>query len=468
MVKKLNIQDKLSGNNLCMPTLDSMERIKGFREVELGLSREHAIQEATRCLQCKSASCVAGCPIRVNIPEFIGALADEELSRAALILQRGNPFPSSCGRVCPQETQCEAKCILAKADAPIAIGALERFVADWTLDNEIEIGTGLRSAASGKKVAVIGSGPAGLTTAAELVLKGHSVKIFEALDGSGGVLLLGIPEFRLPKRIVIAEISRLLSLGVKIECNVDVGKTVTMHELYKEYDAIFVGNGAASILKPGIPGEALEGVYSAKEYLARTNLAWINQRINGLSHSILGRKVIVIGGGNTAIDCARVVRRLGGELVRIVYRRSEEEMPARLKEIMHAKEEGIELITLSSPVRILGDSEGRVTSVIFRKMELGEYDTSGRRQFYPIEGELIRMDSDLVIYALGTVAVPIMTDLWPAKKHGNKIVVYETGETEISGIYMGGDNIRTNGTVAQAIADGKKAASAIHTFFAPK
>lgn len=464
MVKKLNFQDKLPGSNLWMPTLDTMERNEGFREVELGLSREQAIEEATRCLQCKSASCVAGCPIRVNIPEFIGALADEELSRAALILQRGNPFPSSCGRVCPQETHCEAKCILAKADAPIAIGALERFVADWALDNEVEIGTGLRRAASGKKVAVIGSGPAGLTTAAELALKGHSVKIFEALDGSGGVLLLGIPEFRLPKRIVIAEISRLLSLGVKIECNVDVGKTVTMHELYKEYDAIFVGNGAASILKPGIPGEALEGVYSAKEYLARTNLAWINQRINGLSHSILGRKVIVIGGGNTAIDCARVVRRLGGELVRIVYRRSEEEMPARRKEIMHAKEEGVELITLSSPVRILGDTEGRVTSVIFQKMELGEYDTSGRRQFYPIEGELIRMDSDLVIYALGTVTVPIMADLLPARKQGNKFVVYETGETEISRIYMGGDNIRTSGTVALAIADGKKAASAIHSF----
>jgi len=445
-----------------------MERINGFREVELGLSREQAMQEANRCLRCKSASCVAGCPIRINIPEFIGALADEELYRAAHILQRSNPFASSCGRVCPQETQCEARCILAKAGTPIAIGALERFVADWALDNKVEIGTGLRRAASGKNVAVIGSGPAGLTAASELALKGHSVKIYEALDDSGGVLLLGIPEFRLPKRIVIAEISRLLNLGIKIECNVFVGKTVAMSELYKEYDAIFVGNGAASIIKPGIPGEALKGVYSAKKYLASTNLAWINQRINGLSHSLLGKKVTVIGGGNTAIDCARVARRLGGDQVRIVYRRSEAEMPARLNEIMHAKEEGVELTTLSSPVRILGNAKRRVTSVICQKMELGKYDTSGRRRFYPIEGELIRMDSDLVIYALGTVAVPIMTDLWPARKRRNKIVVYETGETEISGIYMGGDNIRTNGTVAQAIADGKRAASAIHTFFALK
>jgi len=462
-VNQFMLQEKTSVINLVMPTLDPLLRINSFSEIELGLTIDQAIEEANRCLHCKSASCIAGCPIRANIPEFIAALADGEISHAAQILYCCNPFPSTCGRVCAQELQCEARCILASTKAPIAIGSLERFVADWALDNGVKIGPALRRASTGKNVAVIGSGPAGLTVAAQLALMGHSVKILEVLDESSSILLLGIPEFRLPKRTVIAEMSRLLDLGVKIECNVVSGKTVTMQELYKEYDAIFVGNGAASIVKPGIQGETLNGVYSAKEYLSRTNLTWLNQRTTGFSPLIQGRKVTVIGGGNTAIDCARVARRLGGHQVRVIYPRSKAEMPARTKEIMYAEEEGVELVTLSSPVRIIGDVEGRVTALIYQKMELGDHNTSDRSQFHPVEGELTRIDTDLVIYALGTVAVPVVTEMLPVREC-EKIVFYESGETEMSQIYMAGDNIRTNGTVIQAIANGKRAALAIHAY----
>lgn len=461
MFNQIRFKVNTSVSNMVMPTLNPLVRISSFNEVELGLTREQAIDEANRCLHCISAFCVAGCPIRVNIPEFMGALAVGELSRAAQILYRCNPFPSTCGRVCPQESHCEASCILAKTGEPIAIGSLERFVADWAIDNDVEIGTGLRRAASGKKVAVIGSGPASLSAAAELALKGHSVKIFEVPDEGSSILFLGIPEFRLPKRTVIAEISQLLNLGIKIECNVVFGQTITMHELYKEYDAIFIGNGTAPIVKPGILGETLNGVYSAKEYLVRAGHTWLNQRDESLIPLIQGKKIAVIGGGNMAIDCARVARRLGAHQVRVIFHRSKAEMPARIKELTYAEEEGVELVTFSSPVRIVGDVEGRVTALICQKMEFCEHNALSLRQFYPVEGELTRIDTDLVIYALGTFAVPVVAEKLSADKCG-KLVVYESAETETSQMYMACDNIRTNETVIQAIANGKRKALAIH------
>jgi len=454
--------------HLKIPRLSVTERISTFEEVELGLTEEQAIQEAGRCLKCKCAPCVSACPVKVSIPDFISVLAEGDLLRAVHILRRTNPFSAVCGRICSQEQQCESKCILRFHGAPIAIGALERFVADWALENADKAGAELLHAPTGKHVAVIGGGLAGLSAAADLAIWGHQVKIYEALHDTGGVLFSGIPEFRLPWKIVSGEIARILSLGVRVECNVPVGKMVSFNRLYAEYDAVFLANGAGSSVSPGIPGQGLRGVYSAREFLACANKVKSGHEAYGFQPIIRGKNVTVIGGGNTAMDCARVARRLGAERISVVYRRGESDMPARVKEIEQAKEEGVDVLTLLSPVEVLGDEACRVKGLLCQQMKTGEIDPSGRRISVPVRDSLHEVETDMVIYALGTFLNPVMADLLPVQEQGgiSTFVVHANGSTNIPRIFVGGDNIRKCGTAALAIADGKRAAGAIHSFLA--
>lgn len=449
-----------------MPELDAGRRIRSFDEVNTGLTEQQAVTEARRCLQCKSRACVEGCPVRVDIPPFIDAVANGDFSRAAEILLRDNALPAVCGRVCPQEVQCESRCVLGVKGEPVAIGYLERFVADWALENGVAQGIADPAETSGKSVAVIGCGPAGLTAAAELALRGHSVKIFEALHDTGGVLRYGIPEFRLPKEIIDIEVARLLKLGVDIECNVIVGKTVTLRALREEYDAVFIGNGAGLPVMMGIAGENLKGVYSANEYLTRVNLMGAGQSEECATPILTGRNVAVIGGGNTAMDCVRVARRLGAERAMLVYRRSEAEMPARREEIKHAKEEGIEFLFLTSPLEVLGNREGWATGLRCQKMELGEADASGRRKPIPVEGEELVLAADVVINALGTRANPVLTAAEPelALNRWKNIETDDRGATSLPSVFAGGDIVRGGATVILAMGDGKSAAGSIAEF----
>ncbi len=466
MGNKLTPKERLAIGRVHMSERDPNKRSRTFDEVNLGLSLEEAMREAQRCLQCKTRQCMAGCPVRVSIPEFINALAEGDLPRAAEILLRDNALPAVCGRVCPQETQCEAMCVYKAKGEPVAIGYLERFVADWAMAHDAELTYEPFPPATGKKVAIIGSGPAGLTAAGELARKGHQVTIFEALHETGGVLRYGIPEFRLPNAIIDNEVERLLAMGVVIECNVIIGKTLTLEQLREEFDAVFIGNGAGLPVMLKVPGENLKGVYSANEYLTRVNLMGAGRIPDASTPIIHGKRVAVIGGGNTAMDCVRVSKRLGADRSMIVYRRSEEEMPARDEEIKHAKEEGVEFIMLTAPVEITGDDHGWVASMRCRKMELGAPDESGRRRPVPIAGSDYEIRVDVVVNAVGTRANPLLTATAPdlvLNKWGN-IVIDDNGTTSIRGVYAGGDIVRGGATVILAMGDGKEAAAAIDRY----
>lgn len=468
MKTKLTPKERMQIKRVVMSAQDADERSHNFKEVNLGLTLEQAQREAQRCLDCKHKPCVTGCPVQVSIPEFVTALATGDLPTAAKYLKGDNALPAVCGRVCPQEEQCEAKCVHAAKGESVAIGNLERFVADWALANVDQVEKPEVAAETGKKVAVIGCGPAGLTAAGELRKMGHAVTIFEALHDTGGVLRYGIPEFRLPKSIIDIEVKQLVEQGVEIECNVIIGKTLTLDQLKEQFDAVFIGNGAGLPIMLNIPGENLKGVYAANEYLTRVNLMGAGQSENAHTPIIKGKNVAVIGAGNTAMDCVRVARRLGAERAMIVYRRSETEMPARLEEIQHAKEEGVELVLLTSPLGIKADDDGWCSALSCQKMELGEPDDSGRRRPIPIEGEVYDLDADVVVNALGTQANPILTAAAPElelNRWGN-IVADETGTTNLPGIFAGGDIIRGGATVILAMGDGKCAAAAIDEYLA--
>ena len=391
-----------------MPSQEPDVRNKNFNEVALGYTEEVALDEAERCLGCKKPTCVAGCPVNINIPEFISHIKEKDYEGAYQEISKDSSLPAVCGRVCPQETQCEQLCVRGKKGDPVGIGRLERFVADWHNENVSD--KPKKPASNGKKVAIIGSGPAGLTCAGDLARKGYDVTVFEALHLAGGVLVYGIPEFRLPKAIVQKEINTLKELGVKVETDVVVGRTITIDELMKEkgFNAVFIGSGAGLPKFMRIPGENLKGVYSANEFLTRINLmkAYKDDSSTPIMHP---KHVAVVGGGNVAMDAARCSKRLGAD-VTIVYRRTDEELPARREEIEHAKEEGIEFHLLTSPIEIKGDDDYMVNSIVCQKMELGEPDDSGRRRPVPIEGETETLDVDCVIMALGTNPNPLIKD----------------------------------------------------------
>jgi len=453
-----------------MAELPADERSRNFEEVNLGLSADQALDEARRCLQCKNRACVAGCPVGVSIPEFIDALANDDLPRSVQILRGDNALPAVCGRVCPQETQCEALCVRGIKGEAVAIGFLERYVADWAMHHPDRLLRDQAPAATGKSVAVVGCGPAGLTAAGELARQGHAVTIFEALHDTGGVLRYGIPEFRLPKEIIDQEVAILSDLGVTIECNVIIGKTLTIKELQNEFDAVFIANGAGLPTMLGIAGENLKGVYAANEFLTRVNLMEAGRREDSSTPIIKRREVAVIGGGNTAMDCVRTARRLGAERAMIVYRRSETEMPARVEEIKHAKEEGVEFVMLTAPTAILGTEDGWVSALRCQKMELGPPDDSGRRRPQPLAGSDFDLPAGVVINAVGTSANPLLTGSAPdldLNKWGN-IVINEQGETSIPGVFAGGDIVRGGATVILAMGDGKRAAAAIGDYLKRK
>ncbi len=450
-----------------MPEQDPDVRRRNFEEVPLGLDIEAAMLEATRCLQCKKPACVAGCPVSVDIPGFIGLIAKNDFSGAINKLWERNALPAVCGRVCPQEEQCEGLCIVGKKGKPVAIGYLERFAAD----TERRKSTGSVPAVAektGKKVAIIGSGPSGLTVAGDLLIKGHDVTIFEAFHKSGGVLVYGIPEFRLPKEIVASEVATLEKMGAKIECNTVVGASVTLDELFAEgYDAAYIGVGAGLPRFMNLPGENLIGIYSANEYLTRTNLmkGYLFPKYD--TPIAKGKNVVVLGAGNVAMDSARTAMRLGAESVKVVYRRSREEMPAREEELHHALEEKIEFVLLTNPTQFFGDDNGRVTGMECLKMELGEPDDSGRRRPVPIEGSEYRIDCDLVVVSVGSNANPLLTNATPdmaLNRWGNIVADPVTGKTTKKGVWAGGDIVTGAATVILAMGAGRAAANSMHDY----
>jgi glutamate synthase (NADPH/NADH) small chain len=450
-----------------MPEQKSEVRRRNFEEVPFGYSEEAAIEEAKRCLQCKNPGCIKGCPVSVDIPGFIQLIKEGEFTKSIRHIWMMNALPAVCGRVCPQEIQCEGNCILAKKGEAVAIGNLERYVAD----REREQGKGElppKAAPTGKKVAVVGSGPSGLTVAGDLILKGHEVTIFEAFHKPGGVLVYGIPEFRLPKEIVFSEVNFLERLGAKLMCNTVVGRTVELDELFEQgFDAVFIGVGAGLPRFLNIPGENLIGIYSANEYLTRSNLmkAYLFPEYD--TPIVKGKNVAVFGAGNVAMDSARTAMRLGADNVRIVYRRSREEMPARGAEIHHAEEEGIEFYLLTAPTRFLGDENGRVTGMECIKMELGEPDDSGRRRPLPIEGSKFKLECDLAVIAVGSGANPLLTQSTEGidlNKRGYIVTDPETGKTSKKGVWAGGDIVTGSATVILAMGAGRIASDSIHKY----
>jgi len=454
-----------------MPEQDPQKRVRNFEEVPIGYSEETAMVEAKRCIQCKKPSCVGGCPVDVRIPEFIKDIAEGRFIEAAWKLKETNGLPAVCGRVCPQEDQCEKVCILGKKGEPVAIGRLERFAADFERNaGKISIPPAVKS--NGKKIAIAGAGPAGLTIAGDLVKLGYDVTIFEALHKAGGVLVYGIPEFRLPKSIVEAEVEYLRKLGVKIETNFVIGRTKTIDELFAEgFNAVFIGVGAGAPVFMNIPGENLMGIYSANEYLTRSNLmkAYLFPEYD--TPIIRGKKVAVVGGGNVAMDSVRTALRLGAERAMIIYRRTEVEMPARKEEVHHAQEEGVEFLMLHNPVEYIGNEAGWVTGMKCIKMELGEPDESGRRSPMPIKDSEFVIDVDTVVVAVGTMANPIVpatTTGLETNKKGYIVTKDESGLTSREGIYAGGDIVTGSATVILAMGAGRKAANAIHEYLSKK
>ncbi len=453
-----------------MPEQDPKARAKNFNEVPYGYPPEVAQLEASRCLQCKKPKCIEGCPVEIDIPAFIKLIYEGDFVGAARKLKERNSLPAICGRVCPQEDQCEKFCVVGKKDQPVAIGRLERFAADWEREKG-EVTIPPKAPSTGKRIAVVGSGPAGLTVAGDLILKGHEVTIFEALHKPGGVLIYGIPEFRLPKAIVQAEVNYLEKLGVKVECNCVIGRIETVDELLQEYDAVFLGLGAGLPQFLGIPGENFCGIYSANEYLTRSNLmkAYLFPEYD--TPIARGKNVAVFGAGNVAMDAARTALRLGADIVRIVYRRSREEMPARIEEIHHAEEEGVQFYLLTAPTRFFGDDNGWVTGFECIKMELGEPDESGRRRPVPIKGSEFQLDCDLAVVAIGTGANPLLTTTTPGldlNKRGYIVADPETGKTSKEGVWAGGDIVTGSATVILAMGAGRKAANSIHEYLMNK
>ncbi len=444
-----------------MPTRDAHERSGTFDEVNLGFTEQIAMLEAQRCLACKRATCVEGCPVMVDIPTFIRRIEDGDLAGAAHVLFADNALPAVTGRVCPQEHQCEAECVRGRKGAPVAIGHLERFVADWARGQRREESPTFER--SGKSVVIVGSGPGGLTAAGELARRGHDVTIYEALHVPGGVLSYGIPEFRLPNEIVEHEVQRLEALGVHVECNVLIGRTYTLDDLRHRFDAVFISVGAGLPIFLGIPGEGLKGVYTANEYLTRVNLMQAYAFPDADTPVLHGDRVVVIGGGNVAIDAVRTARRLGARQATIVYRRNRTEMPARVEEIRHGEEEGVCFEFQMNPIAIEGDADRWVTGLRCVKTEPGEPDRSGRRAPVPIEGSDRVIPCDTVVVAVGTRANPLLTSSSPdlALTERGYLAVDEHGRTNLPGVFAGGDIVRGSATVILAMGDGKRIAGAI-------
>ncbi|MEW5736185.1 MAG: NADPH-dependent glutamate synthase [Thermodesulfobacteriota bacterium] len=450
-----------------MPEQPAEIRRRNFEEVPLGYPEETAVLEAGRCIQCKSPGCRQGCPVGIDIPGFINRITARDFSGGIRKLKEQNALPAVCGRVCPQESQCESQCILGKKGDPVAIGRLERFLADWERrQSTSDIPD--PAPATGKKVAVVGSGPSGLTVAGDLVLKGHKVTVFEAFHKPGGVLLYGIPEFRLPKEILFYEINVLKQMGVEFVMNAVVGKLVSLPELFAQgYDAVYVAVGAGLPHFLGVPGENLIGVYSANEYLTRSNLmkAYLFPQYD--TPLVMGKNVVVVGGGNVAMDSARTAMRMGAESVTIVYRRSRQEMPARAEEVHHAEEEGIEFRLLTNPVAFNGDEKGRLVSVTCVQMELGEPDASGRRSPKVIPGSEFTQPTDMAVISVGAGANPLLTSTTPEltlNRRGYIMADQETGKTYMRGVWAGGDIVTGMATVIEAMGAGKKAAKSMHDF----
>ena len=449
-----------------MPEQEPKVRARNFDEVPFGYTPDLAQLEASRCLQCKKPKCIEGCPVEVEIPAFVKLISEGDFAGAARKLKLRNSLPAICGRVCPQEDQCEKVCIVGKKDQPVAVGRLERFAVDWERTKG-EVTIPEKAPATGKKVAVVGSGPAGLTLAGDLILKGHEVTIFEALHKTGGVLIYGIPEFRLPKAIVQAEVNYLEKLGVKVECNCVIGRIETVDELLKEYDAVFLGLGAGLPQFLNVPGENFCGIYSANEYLTRSNLmkAYLFPKYD--TPIARGKNVAVFGAGNVAMDSARTALRLGADTVRIIYRRSRDEMPARIEEVHHAEEEGVQFYLLTAPTKFLGDDNGWVTGVECLRMELGEPDESGRRRPVPIQGSEFQLECDMAVVAIGAGPNPLLPTQTPGlelNKRGYIVADLETGKTTKPRVWAGGDIVTGSATVILAMGAGRKAANSIHEY----
>jgi glutamate synthase (NADPH/NADH) small chain len=452
-----------------MPKQKPKERVKNFNEVALGYDEAKAIEEANRCLQCVKPQCVAGCPVEVPIPEFIKCIREKRYAEGIATIKTKNALPAVCGRVCPQEEQCQVNCVLGRIGEPVSIGRLERYLADWEREHGFQMPK--KAKPTGKRVAVVGAGPAGLTAAADLVKLGHEVTMFEALHLPGGVLIYGIPEFRLPKTIVRNEVAYIQKLGVDLRLGNLVGRIHTIPELMKKgYDAVFIGSGAGLPMFMGIPGENLGGIYSANEFLIRVNLMKAYTFPEYDTPLRLGKHVVVIGGGNVAMDCARSSMRLGSEVC-LLYRRSREELPARHEEIENAEEEGLICKFLAAPLRFNGDEKGWVKSMECRAMELGPPDASGRRRPIPIKGSEFTMETDTVIIAIGQTPNPIIqrtTEGLEANPKRGTIIVDENGKTSLEGVYAGGDVATGAATVISAMGMGKKAAKAIHEYLTNK
>ena len=458
----------MSLKKLPMPEQDPQIRNKNFDEVALGYTAEMAIEEAQRCLQCKTQPCVAGCPVNVRIPQFIAKVATGDFAGSYAEIAQTNSLPAICGRVCPQETQCEGKCVRGIKGEPVAVGRLERFVADWHMQNGQD--NAEKPDSNGHQVAVVGAGPAGLTCAGDLAKMGYGVTVYEALQTAGGVLVYGIPEFRLPKEIVAKEVGKLSDMGVQIQTNMVIGRAFSIDELFCEgHEAVFVGSGAGLPSFMNIPGENLLGVYSANEYLTRVNL--MKAYKDGYDTPIAkSRKVAVVGGGNVAMDAARCAKRIGADEVYVIYRRSEVELPARAEEVHHAKEEGIIFKLLNNPIRIIGNEKGRVSGIECIVMELGEPDASGRRRPIPKENSNFVLDVDTVIMSIGTSPNPLIRSTTPgleSNKYGC-LVADENGATTKEGVFAGGDAVTGAATVILAMGAGKVAAQSIHQFIQNK
>jgi glutamate synthase (NADPH/NADH) small chain len=456
-------------NKTAMPEQEPMVRNKNFQEVALGYTEENARNEAQRCLNCKNKPCVSGCPVNVLIPEFIEKINEDDYEGAYEIITSTNSLPAVCGRVCPQETQCEAACVRGIKGEPVGIGRLERFVADWYMAHQTSPKK-VNIEKNGHKVAVVGSGPAGLTCAGDLALAGYDVTIFESLHEAGGVLIYGSPEFRLPKEIVKKEVERLENMGITIKKDYVIGRTITVDELFESgFEAVFIGSGAGLPEFLGIPGESLLGVYSANEYLTRINL--MKSYKEGYdTPAVKSKTVAVVGGGNVAMDAARCALRMGSEKVYIIYRRSMDELPARKEEVHHAVEEGIEFKLLTNPVAILGDENGRVKAIECIRMELGEPDASGRRRPVPIEDSNFTLDVDTVIISIGTSPNPLIkstTNGLEANKHGC-LIADDSGATTREGVFAGGDAVTGAATVILAMGAGKTAAASIMKYIENK
>ncbi len=466
MAEEKEKKEKLKVSRQRMPEQEPKVRARNFDEVPFGYTPDLAQLEASRCLQCKKPKCIEGCPVEVEIPAFVKLISEGDFAGAARKLKLRNSLPAVCGRVCPQEDQCEKVCIVGKKDQPVAVGRLERFAADWERTKG-EVTIPEKAPPTGKKVAVVGSGPAGLTLAGDLILKGHEVTIFEALHKTGGVLIYGIPEFRLPKAIVQAEVNYLEKLGVKVECNCVVGRIDTVDELLTEYDAVFLGLGAGLPQFLNIPGENFCGIYSANEYLTRSNLmkAYLFPKYD--TPIARGKNVAVFGAGNVAMDSARTALRLGANTVQIVYRRSRDEMPARIEEVHHAEEEGVQFYLLTAPTKFLGDDNGWVTGVECLRMELGEPDESGRRRPVPIQGSEFRLECDMAVVAIGAGPNPLLPTQTPGlelNKRGYIVADLETGKTTKPRVWAGGDIVTGSATVILAMGAGRKAANSIHEY----